>query len=109
MSSVSAVRPTPATTAYAASKGGLESLTYAMAIEYAHRGVRVHCVRPGPVGCGMLEAMPPAARDALTARLPTGELIDADQVAKTVVFLLRGEIDHMTEGVVTLDGGYLLG
>lgn len=48
VSSVAAARPVRGQAVYAATKGGLEALTRALAVEYARKGVRVHALRPGP-------------------------------------------------------------
>ena len=54
VSSVAATRPVRGQSVYAATKGGLESLTRALAVEYGRKGVRVHGIRPGPIDTGML-------------------------------------------------------
>lgn len=49
MSSTAAIKGTPWAAAYAASKGGVQALTYALAIEYGRQGVRVNCVCAGAI------------------------------------------------------------
>jgi NAD(P)-dependent dehydrogenase (short-subunit alcohol dehydrogenase family) len=47
------------TTGYAASKGGVVSMTLGLAREFADLGIRVMCITPGPVRTPMLEVLPP--------------------------------------------------
>jgi len=56
--------------AYAASKGGVVSLTLPAAREFAKTGVRVNAIAPGLFGTPMLLGMPQAVQDSLAATLP---------------------------------------
>jgi 3-hydroxyacyl-CoA dehydrogenase/3-hydroxy-2-methylbutyryl-CoA dehydrogenase len=57
-------------TAYAASKGGVVSLTLPAARDLARRGVRVCTIAPGTFDTPLLAALPQDARDALGAQVP---------------------------------------
>ncbi len=76
---------------YAATKGAVVSLTYAMAADFAEFGIRVNAVAPGtadPPWVGRLldaAADPEAERSALEARQPSGRLVRADEVARHCV------------------------
>ncbi|MBI4345396.1 MAG: SDR family oxidoreductase [Elusimicrobia bacterium] len=106
--SVSAARPTRGQAVYAATKGGLESLTRALAAEYGRKGVRAHCVRPGPIDTDMLEAAKALAGEEILARVPLKRLGRPEDVAELVVYLLSDEAAFSTGGVHTIDGGYLV-
>ncbi|MYX95156.1 SDR family NAD(P)-dependent oxidoreductase [Streptomyces sp. SID486] len=54
-SSTSAVFAHPYMAAYAASKGGIQSMTHALAAEYAGRGIRFTAVQPGSISSGMTD------------------------------------------------------
>ena len=56
--------------AYAASKGGVVSLTLPAAREFAKTGVRVNAIAPGLFGTPMLLGMPQNVQDSLAATLP---------------------------------------
>ncbi|MDH6125536.1 SDR family NAD(P)-dependent oxidoreductase [Kitasatospora sp. GP82] len=55
-SSTSASFAHPYMAAYAASKGGIQSFTHAIALEYAKQGLRAVCVAPGSISSGMTDA-----------------------------------------------------
>jgi len=107
LSSVAAERPSRGQVAYAASKGGLESLTRALAVEYGKKGIRVVCVRPGPIATDMLESTQALAGDALVSRLPLGRPGTPEEVAAVVVFLLSDAAAFVTGSVHAVDGGYI--
>ncbi|ALG73597.1 3-hydroxy-2-methylbutyryl-CoA dehydrogenase [Azospirillum thiophilum] len=56
--------------AYAASKGGVASLTLPAARELARHGVRVAAIAPGLFGTPMVTAMPQEVQDAIVANIP---------------------------------------
>lgn len=63
-SSTSASFAHPYMAAYAASKGGIQSFTHAIAAEYARRGLRAVAVAPGSVSSGMTDASGTSAANA---------------------------------------------
>ena len=54
-SSTSAMFAHPYMAAYAASKGGVQSMTHALAAEYAKQGIRFNSVQPGSISSGMTD------------------------------------------------------
>ncbi|TQK71225.1 MULTISPECIES: SDR family NAD(P)-dependent oxidoreductase [unclassified Nocardioides] len=54
-SSTSAMFAHPYMAAYAASKGGIQSMTHALAAEYAGAGIRFNSVQPGSISSGMTD------------------------------------------------------
>lgn len=56
--------------AYAASKGGVVSLTLPAARELASQGIRVAAIAPGLMGTAMVEALPQEVKDAIVETLP---------------------------------------
>lgn len=108
LSSVAAARPSRGQAVYAATKGALESLTRALAVEYAKRGVRVHCLRPGPIETEMFAATKELAGEQVKARIPLGRFGTPDDVAAAAVHLLSERAAWTTGGVHTVDGGFLL-
>ncbi|SDK59882.1 SDR family NAD(P)-dependent oxidoreductase [Nonomuraea jiangxiensis] len=82
-------------------KGGLQSATKSLAIEYATRGVRVNAVSPGIIKTPM---HPEETHEALAALQPAQRLGEVDDVVDAVVYLenapyVTGEILHVDGGV----------
>lgn len=101
----------PNTAAYAASKGAIDALTRALAVEFGPVGVRVNCVRPSLVRTPLTTGgTDPAARDALiaarAAAYPLRRVGDPTDVAAMVRFLLDSESSWTTGAVVDVDGGH---
>jgi 3-oxoacyl-[acyl-carrier protein] reductase len=108
VSSVAATRPIRGQSVYAATKGGLESLTRALAIEYGRKGVRVNAIRPGPIDTGMLEATRALAGDEVVRdRIALRRLGRPEDVASLAVYLLSDAASFITGSVHAVDGGYV--
>ncbi|MCL8206746.1 MAG: SDR family oxidoreductase [Actinomycetia bacterium] len=94
-------RPGP-DAAYGASKAGVEALTRHLAVEWGPAGVRVNCVRPGPMpgGMGVADA------DAWTAATVLRGLVEPAEVADVVLFLLSADSRGMTGQCLAVDRGF---
>ena len=104
--SVAASRPSRGQAAYAATKGSLEALTRAIAVEYGKKGIRSVCVRPGAVDTDMLAATKRLAEDEVLARVPMRRLARPEEIARAVVFALGDGASYMSGAVIDVDGGY---
>lgn len=105
VASVHALATSAPASVYAASKGGLVSLTRALALEWGPE-VRVNCVIPGAVDTPMLnEGLARAGRsiDAFGAQLATGSVGTPSDVAEAVVFLATNR--YVTGASLVVDGG----
>jgi NAD(P)-dependent dehydrogenase (short-subunit alcohol dehydrogenase family) len=93
---------------YSASKGAVEALTRALAIEFVRRRIRVNAVAPGY----MLTEMPaelmrdPELEARLLRKIPMYRLADPAEVAPAVVFLASAASSYMTGSILRVDGGY---
>ncbi len=87
---------------YVSSKGGLKSLSEAMAVELAAFGINVNVICPGTIDSG---AVPESMKERSIKVIPRGRLGLPDDVAKVVVFLASAESDYITGGVFVVDGG----
>ncbi|MFF2493996.1 SDR family NAD(P)-dependent oxidoreductase [Agromyces sp. NPDC058064] len=109
--SVAALNGLPQRALYAASKGAVLSLTYAMATDHVHEGIRVNCVRPGTVSGPFVDQMlkrfpdPAAERRALDARQATGRMVTPEEVAASIVYLSSREARSITGTALDVDGG----
>jgi len=106
VSSVAADRPSRGQSIYAASKGAVESFTRGVAVEYADKGIRCHCVRPGAIDTGMLAATRQLADEDVLQRIPMRRVGRAEEVARVVVFLLSDASSYVTGAIHPVDGGF---
>ncbi|MFB6577127.1 SDR family NAD(P)-dependent oxidoreductase [Streptomyces sp. NPDC056402] len=107
LSSVAAEFTGMGSAAYEASKGAVDSLTRALAAQYAPR-VRVNAVAPGVVRSHRTESDPEFSSTALSARVPGGRLAEPDDVAAAAEFLIGDQAGYMTGQVLRVDGGLSL-
>jgi NAD(P)-dependent dehydrogenase (short-subunit alcohol dehydrogenase family) len=97
--------------AYTATKGGVLSMTRALAAELAPHGIRVNAVCPGTVDTPLLAAEfegaadPAAEREHTEQSIALGRVAHADEIASLVVFLLSDESSYATGSHFVVDGG----
>ncbi len=109
--SVISVLGNPGYAAYAASKAGVRAMARVMASELSPRGIRVNVVAPGaartPIWNGA--APTPEAFAVLDKRIsrtiPLGRLGEAEEVAKTVLFLASDDASNVQGAEIFVDGG----
>ncbi len=96
--------------AYAASKGGLLTLTRFLAREHAKDGIQANAVAPGPHDTPMWEALEPALRQRILGMLPggNGPGHPAD-LAEAVVFLCSPAASYITGATLDINGGQWMG
>ena len=104
MSSGGATRAHRAFTAYDASKGGIEALTRAMALDLGPYGIRVCALMPGSIDT---EGMDEAARRLRGENIPLGRPGDPDDMAGPALFLASDDARYITGDVLKVDGGML--
>jgi NAD(P)-dependent dehydrogenase (short-subunit alcohol dehydrogenase family) len=109
--SVISVLGNPGYAAYAASKAGVRAMARVMSSELSPRGIRVNVVAPGaartPIWNGA--APTPEAFAVLDKRIsrtiPLGRLGEAEEVAKTVLFLASDDASNIQGAEIFVDGG----
>ena len=89
------------TEAYAASKGGIYSLTHALAISMAPYRVTVNCISPGWIETGDYAQLTPEEH----AMHPSGRVGKPEDVARIALFLAQTENDFINGQNLTVDGG----
>jgi NAD(P)-dependent dehydrogenase (short-subunit alcohol dehydrogenase family) len=105
VSSIHAHAGLPRHAAYAATKGAINSLTRALAVELAPRGVRVNGVAPGVVEVPRFHRRPNFDADALGASIPAGRIGQPSDIGPVAAFLVSDAADFVTGQVVYADGG----
>ena len=88
---------------YGASKGALDRIVVAAAVELADRGIRANVINPGPVDTGW---MTPEIRQACTAQTPAGRLGTPADTADLVRFLMSDAGGWITGQVLYSNGGF---
>lgn len=93
-------------TAYACSKGAINTLTKYVATQYGHQGIRCNAVAPGLVMTAALDrSLPPPVREIFRGHSLTGELGQPRDIAEAVLFLASDRSRFITGQVISVDGG----
>ena len=94
--------------AYAASKGGVASLTLPAARDLARDGIRVAAIAPGIFGTPMLKGLPQEVQDSLATQVPfPSRLGNPEEFAELACFI--AETAYMNGEVIRLDGAIRMG
>ncbi len=104
LSSNTAYRAIPNRSAYCASKGGINSMSKAFAIDLGRYGIRSNVVLPGTIKTQRWEAM--GSKQIINGTLaPIGDISDFDDIANAVWFLGTDLSKNITGTELTVDGG----
>ncbi len=97
----------PGSTAYAATKGAVDSFTKGFAREVAPEGIRVNAIRPGMVLTEMTEGRlrEPAFRASIEASIPMHRVGEGHEIADAILWLLSDEASFITGAMVDAAGG----
>jgi 2-deoxy-D-gluconate 3-dehydrogenase len=95
--------------AYAAAKGGVATLTMALANEWAPKGVNVNAIAPGYMSTDLTAALEADAvrSRAIVDRIPAGRWGSPRDLAGAAVFLASSASDYVHGAVLAVDGGWL--
>jgi acetoacetyl-CoA reductase len=104
ISSMAALSGLPGQVAYTASKAGLLGMVRTLAAEGAARGITANAVLPGMVATENVLAMPHALREHIIAGLPSGRMVQPDEIAAAVGFLASPQAAQITGQQLGVDG-----
>lgn len=94
---------------YAAAKGGIASLTKALANEWASKGVNVNAIAPGYIETDNTEALrnDPDRSTSILQRIPANRWGKPDDFAGPAIFLASDASDYVHGTILTVDGGWM--
>lgn len=97
----------PTIPAYVSSKGGIEAMTKALAVELAPFGITVNAIGPGYVATEMNTDLvqDPDFNAMVCSRAPVGRWGEPDEIAAAAVFLASDEAAYVTGQKLIVDGG----
>ena len=104
MSSGGAISAHRAFTAYDASKGGIEALTRAMALDLGPYSIRVNALMPGSIDAAGLDI---DQRSLRGENVPLGRIGDPRDITGAALFLASDDAEYITGDVIRIDGGML--
>jgi glucose 1-dehydrogenase len=95
---------------YAAAKAGAEMMMETLAQEWGRQRIRVVGVAPGAIKTAINQSVwgDPAAYRELLKLIPYQRIGDAEDVAKTVAWLVSDDADYITGSTIYVDGGMML-
>jgi NAD(P)-dependent dehydrogenase (short-subunit alcohol dehydrogenase family) len=90
-------------------KGAIEALVKALAVELAPRGIRVNAVAPGTTDTPMNKDFfaIPDMKNSIIASIPRGKVADPLEIAYPIVFLASDAASHIVGQTLIVDGGYV--
>jgi 3-oxoacyl-[acyl-carrier protein] reductase len=110
LTSGAAFRSSPRGVHYVASKGGVLSLTRAMALELAPYRIRVNAIAPGLTDTAQPRYGSSEAELVEAARaIPLGRMARPEEIARAAVFLASDDAGFVTGQTVHVNGGSYLG
>jgi NAD(P)-dependent dehydrogenase (short-subunit alcohol dehydrogenase family) len=95
--------------AYAASKGGIVSMTRGLARSFAKDGITVNAVSPGAADTAMMRSgLTDAQLASFVSTIPMGRMAAPSELAGTVLFLASDHAGYITGATINVSGGWLM-
>lgn len=110
MSSTAALGSHPWMAAYAASKGGILSMTRSLSVEYVKQGLRVNAICPGGIKTplhGQFSMPKDADVELLKGAMPFVDYAGPEHIASAVAFVASDDGRYMNGSEIRIDGGAL--
>ena len=90
---------------YAASKGGIVSMSKSLAIEYAKKNITINCISPGFIKSKMTDEIKEDTKNLLISKIPMDRLGTGEDVANTTAFLCSDSAGYITGETIHVNGG----
>jgi 3-oxoacyl-[acyl-carrier protein] reductase len=104
-SSISAIDGSYGQLSYSSSKAALIGATKTLSKELASKGVRVNAIAPGVIATDMNKIVPENIIADNISKMKIKRLGEADEVAKTILFLASDLSNYITGQIIRIDGG----
>lgn len=91
---------------YAASKGGIVSLSRGLARSWAADGITVNTVAPGAADTAMMRSQPNL--DQFVSTIPLGRMAEPDEISGAVLFLASDHARYITGATINVSGGQIM-
>ena len=105
VSSIAGKEGNPNAVAYSAAKAGVISMTKSLGKELATDGIVVTCVTPAAGRTAILEQSTPQHVAYMVSKIPTGRLVESEEVAALVCWLASEDCSFSTGGIFDISGG----
>ena len=92
-------------TAYSATKAGLIGLVKSLGKDYAESGVTINALAPAVIRTPLVDALPQATVDYMTAKIPMRRCGELDEVAKMIAWIVSPACSFSTGFAFDLSGG----
>jgi len=108
--SLAAIEASPRSEHYAATKGGMISMTKSLAVELARYGIRAHAILPGWIDTNMTEKTLASTgfQTKVLPRVPMRRWGTGDDFGGIAVYLMSAASRYHTGDTFVIDGGYSL-
>ncbi len=94
---------------YCATKGGINTMTKALAVALAKYGITVNAVLPGTIrtNANIEQLGNPVTRDAILSKTPLNKFGEGRHIASAVEYFALDDSDWTTGSLLVVDGGYI--
>lgn len=93
---------------YSAAKGGLISMTKALAKELGPCGIRVNCIAPGAIQTAMLKNLTEEELEDIRTQTPLGRIGCVEDIASAALFLTSADASFITGQILGVNGGSVI-
>ncbi len=107
ISSILGIVGSSSRTSYVAAKGAIQTLTKAVAVQYAKDSIRVNSLHPGTISTPRSRDLlsDPEVRSSAISRIPLGRPGTAEDIAQAILYLASDESSFVTGAELIIDGG----